>query len=124
MSEKRKFIRFDIPLCVKFQPSTEATEFCFGVTRNFSRAGLNFESHYFEHEPGNTFELKVEIPQQNTFVSVMGDIVWKRRNEAKCITGIKIKAMDNEAKWDILDYGYIRWVDTIRSKHSKAKAHY
>ncbi len=124
MKEKRKFKRFDIPLSVKFQPSTEAAEFCFGVTKNFSRGGLNFETNCFEHEPESTFELRVEIPQQNMFVSVLGDIVWKRRDGDKHITGIKIKAMDNEAKWDILDYGYITWLDYMRSNNGKVKAGY
>jgi c-di-GMP-binding flagellar brake protein YcgR len=113
--EKRKFIRFDIPLSVEFKLSEEAAEYFLGVTRNFSREGLGIVSQNFNLKPKDTIRLRLNLPDKDTFVSVLGNIIWKKRFKAKCLAGVRLREMDKEAKSEILDYAYNLWVERIRT---------
>ncbi len=47
------------------------------------------------------------------FVSVLGDIIWKRQVGDKCLMGVIIRDIENEIKDEILDYAYDRWIGEI-----------
>lgn len=114
MKEKRMFMRFDIPLIMKFRPYKQTTGYCFGMTRNFSRRGFSFEAQNCGHEPMDPLELKIEVPFKNMFISAHGDIVWKKRSDSKLIAGVELRAMDKEARSEIMDYAYSTWVQDMR----------
>jgi hypothetical protein len=120
--KKRKFLRFDVPLFLKFKPSKDSTKFCFGLTRNFSREGVCFDSEYFESNPDDTIELRIEVPEQNMYVSAFGKVVWTKRVGERCISGVKIVAMDKEGKSEILDYAYNLWLNEMRRKIKENKS--
>lgn len=123
LKDRRKCLRFDIPLDVKFK-SKEVAGYSLGVTNNFSRKGFCFEMQKFDPKSKETIELKVRHPQEDTFISVTGDIVWRRQVEAKYLVGIKLREMHKEAKWEILDCCYNTWTDKMRRKNKKVKVAY
>lgn len=108
LHDKRKFIRFKTYLNLELKPQKEATDYLFGITRNFSQEGLSFVSENFSFEPKKTIELKVKHPQKDSFVSVLGDVVWKKHVRDRCLAGIKIRDMDKEVKSEILNYAHDR----------------
>lgn len=102
-NEKRKFTRFDIPVIIQFKPAKESSEYSWGLTKNLSCEGFSFEALNLDFEPEETLELKLKFPQRGTFISVLGDIVWKRQVSDKYWAGIKLKDMDKEAKSEFLE---------------------
>ena len=114
MKEKRMFMRFDIPLVIKFRPYKQTTDYCFGMTRNFYRRGFSFEAKNCGHELMEPLELKIEVPFKNMFISAQGDIIWKKRSDLKLIAGVELKAMDKEAQSEIMDCAYSAWVQDMR----------
>ncbi len=122
LHDRRKFLRFDIPLHVKFKPSKDKLEkYVLGLTINFSRQGFCFEAPDIALEPTETLELKVMLPRENAFVPVVGDIVWKKQVDSKFMVGIKLIAMNKEAKWEILDYAYNTWMSKAQGKNTIEK---
>jgi hypothetical protein len=113
--EKRKFVRFDISLDLKFKPKREASDYSSGITRNFSRKGFSFESQDLNLTPHNILDFEIKHPQEDMYISVMGNIAWKKQAEDKYLVGINLLDIQNEIKWDILDYAYNRWVVAERS---------
>ena len=115
ITEKRKFIRFDIPLNVELMPSGDTSGYAMGITRNFSREGLALVSQDFDFKPAETIELRLSLPEKEMFVHVLGDVVWKKNVETKCLTGVKLRNMDKEVKSEILDYVYNIWLEKVRN---------
>jgi c-di-GMP-binding flagellar brake protein YcgR len=111
MQERRKFLRYDIPLQIKFKTSKSEKRYSAGLTRNFSRQGLCFISEDIIPYSKCIFELSIKHPQENRHISVVGDVVWTKQVKPKCLVGIKLIEMDKEAKLDILDYAYDKWLE-------------
>jgi c-di-GMP-binding flagellar brake protein YcgR len=108
--ERRKFIRFEIPLDVIFKPSEEAP-YSAGIIRNFSRYGCCIESQCTASDGWDKMELQVKHPGKNILVSASGNIVWKRQlGNDKWLLGVDIIDMDKEAKSEILDFAYDIWL--------------
>ncbi len=109
LDDKRQFTRFDIPLIIEFKPTKRASAYSWGLTRNFSYDGFCFESLNSDFEAEENLEFKVKFPQSGTFVSVSGNVIWKRQVENKCLAGIRLEEMDERVKHEILekicDYG-------------------
>jgi hypothetical protein len=111
LSERRRFKRFDVSLGVAFKTSKESDEYFTGVTKNFSRSGLCLESQTFDHALNSLMKLKVKLPDQDTFIPVLGNVAWKKQFGDKCWIGIELIEMNKEAKSQILDYAYALWVE-------------
>ena len=114
--ERRKFMRFDIPLNVEFKQSTATSDYCSGTTINFSRHGFCFESDAPPLEKASDVELRVQVPGKEVFVPVTGHIVWTQTLNNKFLAGVQIRDMNREAKSDILEYCYDTWLDTVRKR--------
>lgn len=113
--EKRKFMRFDIPLDVIFKPSTDSDFHTKGTTVNFSRSGLCFQAEKLDFRPNDSIELKVRLPKKDDYISVTGSLAWKEQlDDSSCLAGIKFREIDNEAKSVILDYAYETWLLNFR----------
>ncbi len=104
--DKRKFERFKILLNLEIKPTKVATEYLFGIIRNFSQEGFSFVSEKFELEPGENMELRLKHPLRNNFIFAFGEIIWKREVNNRCVAGLKLRAMDKDAKDEILKYAY------------------
>ncbi len=111
LDDKRQFTRFDIPLILEFKPARGVSAYSWGLTRNFSCDGFSFESLNSDFEPKENLEFKLKFPQSGTFVSILGNVAWKRQVENKCFAGIKFGEMDKKIKSEILekicDYGNV-----------------
>jgi hypothetical protein len=101
--DQRKFSRVNIPIITEFRPAKESGEYSWGLTRNFSCEGFGFESLDFQHEPNKTIEFKLKFPQKGTFISVLGDVMWRERVGDKYIAGIKFKEMSDDVRRDFLE---------------------
>lgn len=111
--ERRKYIRYEIPLAVEFKLK-DSSAYSPGVTKNFSRAGLCFESEDTGLQLKEIVDLRVKLPNEDTFIQAIGDVMWKEKRENKCLIGVKLIAMDAAAKSQILDKAYDRWVAKMR----------
>ncbi len=113
--DRRKFIRFDIPLDVEFKPSIAINNPCKGTTVNFSRSGLCFETNKDDYNYSDLMELKVNLPKKDDYISIIGDLAWKTElDDSRCLVGIKFKEIDSEAKNHILDDAYEAWLLNFR----------
>ncbi len=112
--ERRKFLRFDVPLGVEFNTS-RPERYLLGVTINFSRGGLCIELQKCDLAIHDTMTLKVQRPQTDAYVAILGKIVWKKAIKNRCWFGLEIQDMDKEAKSEILDYAYEHWVEENRN---------
>jgi hypothetical protein len=120
-NERRDFNRFDVSLDVSYEQSKGSDTYFTGVTKNFSRKGLCFESQSFGLELNSPMELKVKLPDQDTFVPVMGKVAWKKHIKDKYWVGIEVQEMNTEAKIQILNHAYDIWVEKSRGAQSIGK---
>lgn len=113
--DRRKFIRFDIPLDVEFKSSIGADSHSKGTTVNFSRSGLCFEAKELNYNLNDLMELKVKMPKKDDYISITGDLSWKETlDDSRCLGGITFREIDGEAKGHILDYAYDAWLLNLR----------
>ncbi|GBE03550.1 MAG TPA: PilZ domain-containing protein [Nitrospirae bacterium] len=113
--DRRKFLRFDIPLDVKFKSSIAAGSHSKGTTVNISRSGLCFEAKKLDYKLNDLMELKVKMPKNDDYISVTGDLAWKEEiNDSRCLVGITFREIDIEAKNHILDHAYNAWLLNLR----------
>ncbi len=114
--DRRKYIRYDIPLEVEFKPLENASEFLSGLTLNFSRSGICFSSSFKAPRLNEVLDLRVKRPDEDTFVSAIGDLVWKEESSKECFYGVNLMSMEAEAKSIILETAYNRWLDLMRDR--------
>lgn len=110
--ERRRFIRFDVPLEVLFKSSDDSSLLFSGITKNFSRYGCCVEVKSSDLSLEETMELQLRHPRKDTFVSASGKVVWKQQLDHDIYqVGINLLAMDREAKSEILDFAYDVWLE-------------
>lgn len=110
-SDRRKYIRFEVPLDVIFRPADSESAYSVGITKNFSRHGCCIETKSLDLELNANLRLMVKHPLKDIFVAATGDMVWKQHVNGKWLAGVNIVKMDKEAKSEILDYAYDIWLD-------------
>jgi outer membrane protein OmpA-like peptidoglycan-associated protein len=113
VSEKREVERSSNVLIVNFRQFNKSREYLLGVANNYSQKGLSFETERLEYNPGEVLELILKHPYSELSVAAVGEIVWKIDGWYKCITGIKLKEMDQETidKMNVLMTNAIRVCD-------------
>lgn len=113
--DRRKFMRFDIPLDVQFKPSIDTGSLSKGTTVNFSRSGLCFEANSLDYKLNDLMKIKIKLPKKDDYISVTGDIAWKEElGDSRFLAGIIFKEIDSEAKSHILDHAYNAWLLNFR----------
>jgi c-di-GMP-binding flagellar brake protein YcgR len=113
MSEKRKFMRFDVSVEVEYMvPGNSAPIEGISVTRNLSREGMQLTINT-KLVPGTELEIKLRIPEDSAPVYAKGDVVWINKAEEKSETdaGIKFTQMSPFDRNRILDHVYKEWVE-------------
>jgi c-di-GMP-binding flagellar brake protein YcgR len=118
--DRRQFMRFDIPLDVEFKRQEDSV-YSAGVTINFSRAGLCLESSDTAPSERAIIDLKVKLPADDSVVQALGDVMWKRPLNDKCLYGVKLMSMDRAAKSLILDTAFDIWTEKMRTKTASGK---
>jgi hypothetical protein len=101
--EKRRSERSDIFLIVEFKPLNNATEHFLGVTNNISIDGFSLDSQILNFEKGETIKCNLTHPDSKFYVSAIGEIVWRNDFWYNCMTGIKFKEIEEDAKNRIAD---------------------
>ncbi|MDH4027583.1 MAG: PilZ domain-containing protein [Nitrospirota bacterium] len=114
LTERRKYIRFDIPLDMEFKLLNGPAEYYPGMTVNFSREGFCFETDKPDLKLNEILELKVKHPAKEMYVPIVGEIVWKKQTSTKHVAGIHFEDIDREAKSEILDHAYNIWLEKSR----------
>ena len=114
--ERRKFMRFDVPLSLKFKSMDAVSGSSAGTTINFSRHGFCFESPGPVLTSSSTVEFELKIPGKDLFVPIRGYVVWSFTKDSKFMAGVQIREMNREAKSDILEYCYDTWLETVRKR--------
>jgi len=112
-NDRRKYMRFDIPLDVEYATSDSKSIYRKGSTNNFSREGLGLISNDYDFENSTSLELKVKHPNQDRSITAMADIAWKTKVGDSWYAGLQIREIDKAAKMDILDIAYDKWVQKI-----------
>ena len=114
MHERRKFIRFNVPLDVEFRPLEDTADYSPGTTTNFSREGFCFETLDPHLKLNQILELNIKHPFNQSFVPAQGEIVWMEQAKDKRYAGVLLKEIDKAAKSEILDYAYDIWLEDIQ----------
>jgi len=95
--EKRKVERFSNVFMVNFRQVNKSREYLLGIANNYSHKGIGFEAACIEPNPGEELELILKNPYSKLSVSAIGEIVWKMDGWYACMTGIKLKNLDQDA---------------------------
>jgi outer membrane protein OmpA-like peptidoglycan-associated protein len=82
---------------VSFRQVNKSREYLLGIANNYSHKGISFEAACIESNPGEELELILKNPYSELSISAIGEMVWKLDGWYKCITGIKLKDLDQEA---------------------------
>ena len=112
--ERRRFIRYDIPLDIEFKLRNNTSEYSSGITTNFSRSGICFETSHNTAHLNEAFDLQIRVPDSDKFTYAVGDLVWKQDLDNKYLYGVKLMAMETDAKSMILENAYNIWLDKMR----------
>ncbi|RJR17622.1 MAG: PilZ domain-containing protein [Nitrospiraceae bacterium] len=115
MFGRREFMRIDVHLDLKFSIAGDARHnHIYGVTIDFGCGGFSFISEHFMPSSKGPVKYRIKLPGNNTCTHVSGEIVWKTEVRDRCLAGVKIMGLNDDAKRDILDYAYSRWLKGVR----------
>ncbi|MBI4849344.1 MAG: PilZ domain-containing protein [Nitrospirae bacterium] len=112
--DKRRYIRFEVPLDVILPSTGNGGGHSTGVIKNFSREGCCIESNNLDSQLDETMEFRIRLPKKDLYTYVVGDVIWKQPLNNRCLTGIKFREIDKEAKIDILDFAYDTWIEKMK----------
>jgi len=101
LESKRNFRRFDLPLIVKFRSTYGASHYSLGLAKNISCGGLSLETRDFNFIRFAKLELELRFPQGDAYVSLFGDVVWKKQDGNISYAGIKFRVEDDALKNEI-----------------------
>ncbi len=107
--ERRKYIRFNVPLKAKVNLNTQVDAFKEGLTWDFSREGLRLVLKDFDIIHGTNAQLKIFIPEKQEPVDVEAKVVWTKSGNNNWEIGMELENITKEEKSAILDYVYEEW---------------
>jgi hypothetical protein len=116
--DKRKFMRFDMPLNVQMGNTADAANSLCATTKDFSREGLSVYAHNFNYEPNDTLQLKMEVPLRQDMAELVGQVMWKKQVEGGWHAGLKFCQINKETKMDILEFAYDEWLNKLRNQNN------
>lgn len=116
LSEKRRFIRFEIPLTVMFREAGTNENYCQAVASNFSREGLCLVAQDFPFDAAAVIDVKMDVPDKNISLDISGEVMWRSNHDGRWEVGLRFCEVDRTGKMDVLDYAYSSWLAGIRSK--------
>lgn len=121
MNEKRKYLRFAVPLRVEMVVEARVDLPQKGITKNFSREGLGLILHDFHLTAGSEVSLRVHVPQKKKPANMKGKITWAKLNNRHWEVGVKTIQINSEDKNQILDYAYKIWRSEESDKNKDKK---
>ncbi len=115
LGEKRRFVRFEIPLTVLFRTPGDAA-YHHGVACNFSREGLCLIAQELPFAVGSTVEIKLDVPEKGEALTIGGQVVWSNAGNDRWQSGVRFTEIDQGGKMDVLEYAYSNWLVRMRQK--------
>lgn len=113
MVEKRKYMRFDVPVDIEYMVTGSNLSIeGISTTRNLSREGMQLVLDK-DLPPGTEIEIKIRIPADAVPVYAKGVIVWNDKFEKKGEpnVGIKFLQISPFDRNRILEHVYKEWVE-------------
>ncbi len=115
MEEKRKFIRFSVSLDAKSRAAGWFRQRARYSVKDVSKEGLKMSSKGALKE-GDMLELELSVPGKKAPVTAMGQVVWNHKlGGAGYDIGLKFKTIKPEDRFDLLDIGYNKWVESQKA---------
>ncbi len=114
MEERRKFLRFNVPLRVELSLEGTFTFFSRGEALDFSREGLKIVIPSAKILKDNPVELKVYLPNRPAPVSFKASVVWIKDKDDGSELGIKITDISSKEKSELLEYVYNVWKENMK----------
>jgi len=118
MAEKRKFIRFDVPLnAVQLHEMLPGPpETITSRVTDISRGGLRLIAEN-QLPKGSSVNLEMNIPGDNFPIFALSEVMWSRKvNGDDCQTGLRFKDIKSEDKMKLLEYAYAEWRKIAKQK--------
>jgi c-di-GMP-binding flagellar brake protein YcgR len=106
--ERRKEMRF--PALLKVGAVRQNKDSILGLIKDFSRSGLRAVFDNFESEPNSYTNIKIQNPDEDVFFSANAEVRWKRPTEGRWEVGFRFKDFVPQAKAEILEYAYKKWL--------------
>jgi c-di-GMP-binding flagellar brake protein YcgR len=109
VEERRRYPRFEAPLSAEFKTARSVGDYALGMVRDFSRNGCRLIAKGIDANRNTPVEIKLQMPDQDCFVSIWGDVLWVKDIEGSAQAGVEFKSIDPGVKWEVLEYAYDRW---------------
>ena len=111
MKERRKFLRFSVPLDVEYRTLTLNPIFGKTLAKDLSREGVRVN---LEHKiaAGTPVELCLNVPGDNLPVFAIGKVAWGDGLEA----GVKLTRLSDGDRDRVLEYVYREWLKAKKEK--------
>ena len=123
IKEKRKYTRAKYLLPAELIDSEGKNIFTGRAkVKDFSDEGLKLSLNFSKLKPGSTVDLKIYLPEKKIITLVSAEVTWNRYITDSLELGLKIKDIDKDAKEEILNWIFPRWLKTeLAPKKKKAK---
>jgi c-di-GMP-binding flagellar brake protein YcgR len=109
MEEKRRFVRLDTPIQVKYRISSKSNIQNNSVGKDISVGGVRMLIGE-KMIPGTQIDLEINIPDYDKIIYATGEIVWQdetlMKNEVTHETGLKFVKIASEDREKIGKYIY------------------
>ena len=105
-TNRRKGIRF--PVCLTICGINDCS--LRGEIKDFSRQGMRAILNTSAINENSDVQIDILRPDYNSHILAHATVIWKKPQEEKCEVGLKFKNFPNQAKADILEYSYKRWL--------------
>lgn len=115
--EKRKFLRFDCSIpseVLKLDGNRNLVEGAKVI--NFSSEGLRLRVNFVTPKLGSSSDLKLYLPERQLIAFLSGEIVWYKFINNKLEVGLKIKDMKKEARGEVLNWVFPKWLEKEKRK--------
>jgi hypothetical protein len=109
VEERRRYPRFDALLNAEFKTARSVGDYAAGMVKDFSRNGCRIAAKGIDAACNTPVEIKLQMPGQECFVAIWGDVLWVRDIDGAAQAGIEFKSIDPSVKWEILEYAYDFW---------------
>ena len=118
MEERRKFVRLETPIQVKYRISSQPHTEDKSLSKNISVGGIMILVGE-KMTPGAQLDLEINIPEYNKIIYATGEIVWQEeiliKEEITHETGIKFVKIAKENQEKISKYIYTQLNEKIKN---------
>ncbi|MBN2483521.1 MAG: PilZ domain-containing protein [Candidatus Omnitrophica bacterium] len=109
--EKRKYIRFEIPLAVEVAVDNKGHLSEKGRITDVSRNGMRLVVNEDVLNEKEEVDLRISLPGKGVLIPAKGEIIWKQSKDDHWEMGLRIISIDKTTKSDILEYAYRMWLE-------------